>query len=91
MSNNPNDDVIECISIKGVIINLSDVSHELRRQYHAASDAVGRSDKAKAKLNAVGEAILTEQLPTLAIKFAPSARAVRGDKSVMDTLQKRSR
>jgi hypothetical protein len=88
MSNNPNDDVIECVSIRGVVINLSDVSHDLRRQYHAASAAVGRSDKAKARLNDVGEAILAEQMPHLAIKHATSARGTRG---VIEHLQKRSR
>jgi hypothetical protein len=62
--------------VNGVIIDLSDVSHELRRQYHTASRAVGRSDKARAELNAVGEKILAERMPHLAVKHAP---AVRGD------------
>lgn len=83
MGNN-NDDVIECVQIRGVTINLSDVSHELRRQYHSASAAVGRSDKAKAKLSAVGEAILAEQLPHLALKYAPKIRGI-------DQLHKRAR
>jgi hypothetical protein len=86
MSNN--DDVIECVSIRGVVINLADVSHDLRRQYHAASAAVGRSDKARGKLNDIGEAILAEQLPTLAIKHATVARGLA---AVIDQMQKRSR
>jgi hypothetical protein len=69
---NVNDpDVIECISVNGIVIDLRDVSHDLRRQYHAASRCVGHHDKARAELQQVGEQILAEQLPRLAIKYAP--------------------
>ena len=47
-TNNNDDDVIECISINGVMIDLRDVSHSLRQQYHAASRKVGRSDNVPA-------------------------------------------
>jgi hypothetical protein len=68
---NVNDpDVIECISVNGVIIDLRDVSHSLRREYHAASRRVGRHDKARDELQRVGERILAEQLPNLALKYA---------------------
>ena len=67
-SNNNDDDVIECISINGVMIDLRDVSHSLRQQYHSASRAVGRSDRARDHLKAVGEKILAEQAPKLATK-----------------------
>jgi hypothetical protein len=82
------DDVIECVQIRGVTIDLADVSHELRRKYHAASAAAGRNAAAKAKLNEVGEAILAEQMPHLALKHAPAAYGTRG---VIGQLQKRSR
>jgi hypothetical protein len=68
MSNNSDNDLIECVSIRGVIINLADVSHDLRRRFHSASRGVGRGDKARDELNRVGEAILAEQLPNLATK-----------------------
>ena len=87
MSNNE-DGIVECISVRGVVINLADVSHDLRRQYHAASSAVGRSDKARSKLNEVGEAILAEQMPNLAIKHATAARGLN---AIIGQLQKRSR
>lgn len=87
MSNN-RDDVIECVQIRGVTIDLHDVSHELQRKYRAASAAAGRGVANKAKLNEIGEAILAEQLPKLAIKHAPSARGTHG---VFEQLQKRSR
>jgi hypothetical protein len=78
---NTNDpDVIECISVNGIVIDLRDVSHSLRREYHMASCAVGRHDKARDQLRAVGERILAEQLPKLAIKYAPK---VSGDHAVM--------
>lgn len=88
MSNNTDNDLIECVSIRGVVINLADVSHALRRQYHTASRAVGRGDKARDELNRVGEAILAEQMPKLAIKYAP---AIRGDRAVAASLMKLSR
>jgi hypothetical protein len=68
MSNINESNLVECVSIRGVIINLSDVSHELRRRFHSASRGVGRGDKARDELNAVGEAILAEQMPNLATK-----------------------
>ncbi|MFZ3353136.1 MAG: hypothetical protein WA268_19975 [Xanthobacteraceae bacterium] len=80
---NTNEDLIECISIRGCIIDLRDVSHELRRQYHLATKGVGRLDRARDELKRVGEAILAEQLPRLAIKYAP---AVRGSRAVATRL-----
>lgn len=68
-----NNDVIECISINGVMIDLRDVSHTLRQQYHSASRAVGRSDRARDHLKAVGERILAEQAPKLATKAFTAA------------------
>lgn len=68
MSNNDDNDVIECISINGTIIDLRDVSHTLRQQYHTASRAVGRSDRARDHLKAVGEKILAERAPAIAEK-----------------------
>ena len=79
MSNINDDGAIECVSIKGVIIDLRDVSHDLRRQYYLATKAIGRLDRAKDELKRLGEAILAEQLPRLAIKHAP---AVRGGHAV---------
>ena len=67
-TNNNDDDVIECISINGVMIDLRDVSHSLRQQYHAASRKVGRSDRARDHLKAVCERILAEQAPAIAEK-----------------------
>lgn len=76
MSNNNHDDgAIECVSIRGVIIDLRDVSPELRHRYHIATKAVGRLDKARDSLKQIGDAILAEQ----AIKHAP---AVRGSHAV---------
>jgi hypothetical protein len=83
MNNTDDRDLIECISIRGVIIDLRDVSHELRRAYHLATRSVGRLDKARDELKRVGEAILAEQLPRLAIKHAP---AVRGSRAVATRL-----
>lgn len=87
MSSDEDQGVIECVSINGVIINLSDVSPGLQHEYHSASRAVGRHDKAKSQLAAVGEKILAEQMPHLAVKHAP---AVRGDRAVMARLAKRA-
>ena len=71
---NVNDpDVIECISVNGIVIDLRDVSHDLRRQYHAASRRVGRHDKARDELQRVGERILESQLPDLATKAFKAA------------------
>jgi len=61
------DSVVECVSIRGTIIDLRNVSPLLRSQYRAASRRVGRHEKARDELNRVGEAILAEQ----AIKVAP--------------------
>jgi len=61
MSNSNDNNLMERISIRGVFINLADVSHDLQRKYRAASAAAARSDKARAQLNEIGEAILAEQ------------------------------
>jgi hypothetical protein len=89
-----NDDVIECVSIRGVLVNLRDVSHNLRQQYHAAAKRVGRGDRARQELNSIGEAILAEQAPNLATKAFAAAHkrsGVSGDLAVLDKLMKRSR
>lgn len=78
ISNNEND-AIECVSIRGVIIDLRDVSPDLHRQYYMATAAIGRLNKASDDLKRIGEAILAEQLPRLAIKHAP---AVRGSHAI---------
>jgi len=93
-SNNTDNDVVECVSINGTLIDLRDVSHDLRRQYHAASRKVGRHDRARDELRQVGEAILAEQAPNLATKAFAAAHKqsrVRGDHAVLDKLMKRSR
>jgi hypothetical protein len=62
-------DIRECVSVRGIVIDLADVSHALRREYHAAARQLGRHTKAKANFEAVGERILAEQLPHLAMKY----------------------
>lgn len=69
MTSTDNDnDVAEFVSVHGVMIDLRDVSPSLRQQYHAASRKVGRSDRARDHLKAVGEKILAEQAPAIADK-----------------------
>jgi hypothetical protein len=67
-TSNSDNDAIECISIRGVLVNLTDVSHQLRQKYHSVSRAVGRGDKARDELSRVCDAILNEQAPALATK-----------------------
>jgi hypothetical protein len=83
MNKNDDDDAIECVSIRGVIVDLRDVSPDLRRQYHLATKAIGRLDKARDQLKGLGDAILSEQ----AIKYAPRAS---GTGNVIEALRKRS-
>jgi hypothetical protein len=61
------DGVVECVSIRGTVIDLRRVSPNLRDRYRAASKRVGYHEDARDELNRVGEAILAEQ----AIKVAP--------------------
>jgi hypothetical protein len=85
------DDVIECISIGGILIDLRNVSPELRRAYHSASKRVGNHEAARAHLNAVGQAILAEQAPNLATKAFATAHKqsrVSGDHAVASRLMK---
>jgi hypothetical protein len=96
MSNNQNGDdgLIECVSVGGVLIDLRDVSHNLRQQYHATAKRVGRGDRARQELQSIGEQILAEQAPNLATKAFATAHKqsrVRGDHAVLDKLLKRSR
>jgi len=76
MSNNQNNDqdVVECISVNGVIIDLSTVSHNLRTRFHTAARAAGKGDKAREQLKQIGEQILQEQAPALATKAFADAR-----------------
>jgi hypothetical protein len=71
---NDDQDVIECISVNGVIIDLSTVSHNLRTRFHTAARASGKGDKAREQMKQIGEAILAEQAPTLATKAFADAR-----------------
>jgi hypothetical protein len=68
MNMNNSNDVTEVVIVRGVAVNLADVSPALRLQYHAASRAVGRHDRARDQLQAVGEKILAEQAPNIASK-----------------------
>jgi hypothetical protein len=61
------DDVIECVSIGGTLIDLRTVSPALRARYHAVSRRVGHYEAAKADLKDVGKEIIAEQ----AVKVAP--------------------
>jgi hypothetical protein len=92
MSNN-DDSVVECISVNGTIIDLRDVSHQLRQRYHAAARGVGRGDKARDELNRVGQAILNEQVPILATKAFTDAhkRSRVSGHAAMTRLMKLSR
>jgi hypothetical protein len=74
------DDVIECVSIHGTLVDLRNVSPILRDQWRAASRRVGKAEQAKSELQRVGQAILAEQ----AIKSAP---VTRGDHAVMAKLR----
>ena len=83
MSNKSDDLAIECVSIRGVVVDLREISPDLRRQYHAATKSVGRYDRAREDLKTIGEAILAEQ----AIKYAPRAS---GPANVIEALRQRS-
>jgi hypothetical protein len=86
-SNNSDNDAIECLSIRGILVNLTDVSHALRQKYHAVSRAVGRGDKARDELSRVCDAILNEQAPALATKAFIEAHK-RSGHSAIDRLMK---
>jgi hypothetical protein len=89
MSNNQNSDdgVVECVSVNGVIIDLSTVSHNLRTRFHSAARAAGKGDKARQQMKEIGEAILAEQTPALATKAFADARK-RGRVSGRAALEK---
>ncbi len=76
MSNNQNSDdsVVECVSVNGVIIDLSIVSHNLRTRFHSAARAAGKGNKARQQMKEIGEAILAEQTPALANRAFADAR-----------------
>jgi hypothetical protein len=78
------DDVIECASIHGVLVDLRTVSPTLRDQWRAAQRRVGKAEQAKAELDRVGETILQEQL----IKHA-LATPIRGNHAVAKRLAAR--
>jgi hypothetical protein len=86
-TSNNDDGAIECLSIRGVLVDLRSVSHALRQKYHAVSRAVGRGDKAREQLQAVCEAILNEQAPALATKAFIDAHK-RSGHSAIDRLMK---
>jgi hypothetical protein len=70
-SNNTADNgVRELVRVNGVDIDLEDVSPGLRRQYHYASRQAGKHANAKAELQAIGEAMLAEAFPKMAMKAA---------------------
>jgi hypothetical protein len=61
------EDVIECVRIRGTVVDLRNVSPVLRAHYKAACRRVARHEAAKADLNALGQQILAEQ----SMKIAP--------------------
>lgn len=86
MSNNTNDrDVRECISVNGVVIDLGDVSHNLRSQYHSVSRRLGMHAEAQDELKEIGERILAEVFPKMAMKAAVRSK-VSGDHAVASRL-----
>lgn len=61
------DGVAECLSIKGVIIDLRDISPTLRDRYRSLQRAMGRAEKIRVEMDALTSAVLSEQ----AIKLSP--------------------
>jgi hypothetical protein len=57
----------------------------LRQRWHAASRKAGRHARAQDELNAIGEAMLAERLPDLAMKYAVT-HGVHGDHAVLKKL-----
>jgi hypothetical protein len=83
---NANDkDVRAIVVVRGIQISLDEVSPSLRQQWHAASKKANRHASAQAELNAIGEAMLAERLPDLAIKYAVT-HGVHGDHAVLKKL-----
>ena len=67
------------LHVRGVIVDLRDVSPRIETRHIIKRPGIGRLDRSRDELKRVGEAILAEQLPRLAIKYAP---AVRGSRAV---------
>jgi hypothetical protein len=64
-------DVREMVVVRGIQIPLDEVSHSLRQRWHAASRKATRHARSQDELNAIGEAMLAERLPHMALKLAP--------------------
>jgi hypothetical protein len=82
-ANSANDgDVRECVSVNGVLIDLEDVSHHLRSQYRSASRSVGMHAEARDELKDVGERMLAEVFPKMAMKAAIRSGGISGHDAV---------
>jgi hypothetical protein len=73
------------VNVRGIFVPLDAVSHELRRQYHAASRRADKHSAQQAQLQAIAEAMLAEYAPQQAMKLAIS-QGIRGDHAVMKRL-----
>jgi hypothetical protein len=83
------DGVQTTVTVNGVAINLDDVSPSLRRQYHETSKSAAKHDDMRAELQAVGEQMLAEVFPKMAMKAA-TLRPL-SDHAAINDLMKRSR
>jgi hypothetical protein len=83
---NPDDDVQACVIFRGVTIPLDQVSHDLRRQWHAVSRQADRHKSMQEQLKAIGEAMLAEYVPNAAMKYAISETRVSGAHNVLKKL-----
>src|SRR5262249_39699197 len=77
--------VRQVIVVRGIHIPLDEVSPALQARWHAASKKASRHASAQADLNAIGEAMLAERLPDLAMKYAVT-HGVHGDHAVLKKL-----
>jgi hypothetical protein len=75
------DGVSTTVTVNGVDIKLDDVSPGLRRQYHDASKKTARHAGAKDDLQAIGEQMLAEVFPKMAMKYA-TLKPIRGHDAV---------
>jgi hypothetical protein len=83
MTDNTNDNgVREFVRVNGVDIDLADVSHDLRMQYRRVSEKAGKRAQAQAELQAVGEAMLAEAFPQMAMKAAIRSGRVTGHNAI---------
>jgi hypothetical protein len=83
------DGVQTVVRVNGVDINLDDVSPFLRRQYHDTSKKAARHAGAKNDLQSIGEQMLAEVFPKMALKAAMSRPL--SNHAAIDDMIKRSR